>query len=86
MNRFDVGSIGKFRIGHNRRWVGVDQNNFISELFECFGCLCTGVVKFTRLSYDDRTGADEQYFMYIFTFWHRFPWVIKLRYYSKLLL
>ena len=52
-DRFDIGAVGKLRIGHDRCRVGVDEYNPVSELFEGFGSLCTGVVKFTGLSDND---------------------------------
>ena len=53
-DRFDIGTVSEFRIGHDRRRVGVDQYDTVSEFLECLGSLCAGVVKFTGLPDDDR--------------------------------
>ena len=55
MNRFNVRTVCKFRVCHNRCGIGVNQNNFVSQFFKCFCCLCSGIIKFTRLSDHNRT-------------------------------
>ena len=38
-NRFDVGHIGHLRIGHDGRWIAVDQNDAIALFTQGFTCL-----------------------------------------------
>ena len=67
---FDVGRIGELRIGHDRRRVGVDQNDPVAELSEDLHGLRSRVVELTRLTDDDRAGSDHQYRVEVVTLWH----------------
>ena len=57
---FDIGSIGQIRIGHDRRRIGVDQNDPETFFAQRFARLRPGVIEFTGLSNDDGAGADDQ--------------------------
>ncbi len=67
----DIRNVGSFGIGHDGCGIGIDKNDFISELAKSFACLGAGIVELTSLSDDDRTGADDQHFVDICSFWHR---------------
>ena len=56
---FDVGDVSDIRVGHDRCWVRVDQNDLIAQLFQRFACLGTRIVKFTCLTDNDRAGAND---------------------------
>src|SRR5215217_7343264 len=59
-HRLDVRPIRDLRIGHDRRWVGVDQDDLEPLLAKRLGGLRTGVVELGRLPDDDRAGADDE--------------------------
>ena len=54
---FDVGGIGHFRVGHDRRRVGVDQDDPVTLLFQRLAGLRPGIVEFTGLADHDGTCA-----------------------------
>ena len=66
----NVGNIRHLRICHDGGRVGIYQNDLISETAKRFARLRAGIVKFTGLSDDDRTGADDQYLANICSLWH----------------
>ncbi|MNI19857.1 hypothetical protein D3C73_733040 [compost metagenome] len=53
-NRFDIYFISHVRIGHNRGWVTVDQNNFHAFFFQSLARLCSSVVELRSLTDNDR--------------------------------
>ena len=55
-----------YRIGHDRGWIAVNQNNFVTFFAQGLTCLRAGVIKLTRLTTDDdRAGTyDQKYFLY----------------------
>src|SRR6185503_11337457 len=59
-DRFDVGARGELRIGHDRRGIGVDENDPITLFFEGLQRLGAGVVELASLPDDDRARADEK--------------------------
>jgi hypothetical protein len=59
-NRLDIGDVRHFRIGHDRRRIGVHQDHPVAFLAQRLAGLRTGVVELAGLSDDDRTGADDQ--------------------------
>ena len=61
--RFHVYFICDGRIRHYRRGVGVCEYYFISFFFERKARLCSRIVEFRRLTYYDRTGTDDEYFL-----------------------
>ncbi|AEM40103.1 hypothetical protein KVU_0264 [Ketogulonicigenium vulgare WSH-001] len=52
-DRLDIGRIGHFRVGHDRRGVRVHQNDAVALFAQGFTGLGTGIVKFTGLPDDD---------------------------------
>ncbi len=70
LDGFDVGPVGQVRIGHDRRRVGVDQDDLVSLFLEGLECLGAGVIELAGLSDDDGARADEHYFLQICSFGH----------------
>ena len=70
VNRLDVGCIGHFRVGHDRRRVGVHQNDAVTLFAQGFTRLRAGVVEFAGLADNDRASAKDQDAFYVCTFWH----------------
>ena len=58
--RFDVRSIGRAGVRHDRGWIGVHQHHAIAVFPECLAGLRSRIVKLTRLTNDDGTGAYQQ--------------------------
>ena len=70
IQRLDVRHVRHFRVGHDRRRIRVYKHNLVPEFPERLARLRAGVVKLTRLSDDDRAGADNQYFVDVCSFCH----------------
>ena len=68
---FDVGVIGHAGVGHDGGGVGVGQHHFVPLFAQCLARLRSGVVEFTRLSDDDRSGTDNQDLLHIFPLRHK---------------
>ena len=68
--RLDVGDVGGFRIGHDRRRIGVDQHDLVTLLPQRFAGLRSGIIKLAGLTDDDRTRADDQNFVDVSAFGH----------------
>ena len=60
--RFDVRHVGRSGVGHDRGRVGVGQNDLVAETPQRLARLRAGIVEFTRLTDDDRTGTDDHHF------------------------
>ena len=58
--RFDIGPIREIRIGHDRRWIGVDEDGPITLFLQGSEGLGTGIVEFAGLADDDRPGAQDE--------------------------
>ena len=58
--RLNVHPLGDLDIGHDRRRVAVDQDDFHALLAQRPAGLRTGVIELGRLPDDDRTGADDE--------------------------
>ena len=58
-NRFDIGAVGDLRVSHNGGGVGVDQDNFQALITQHSTGLSSRIVKFGRLTDDNRPGADD---------------------------
>jgi hypothetical protein len=58
--RFDVGAVREFRIGHDRGRVGIDQDDPEALLPEHLARLCPRVVELARLTDDDGSGPDDE--------------------------
>ncbi len=68
--RFDIDTVRRRRVGHDRGRVRVDEDNLVSFFFQGKTRLSTSIVKFCRLPDDDRTGSDYKDFLNIWSFWH----------------
>ncbi len=66
----DIGDIGHPRVGHDRGGIGVDEQDFVTELSKGLACLGPRIVKLTGLPDHDRTGTDYQYFVYVLASGH----------------
>ena len=69
--RLDVGPVGNLRVGHDRRRVAVDQDDFEPLGLERLAGLRAGVVELAPLPDDDRAGADDEDPLEISTLGHR---------------
>ncbi len=58
--RLDVGPIRELGVGHDRRRVAVDENDFEPLGAQRLARLAARVVELARLADDDRAGADDQ--------------------------
>ena len=81
VKRLDVCDICCLRVSHDSCRIGIYQYNLISQFTKRFASLCSGIVKFACLSDNNRTGANNQYFMYVSSFRHI---IFLLRYYYLL--
>ena len=70
VDRLDVDGIGRFRVRHDRRRIGVDQDDAIALFLQRLAGLRAGIVELARLADDDRAGADDQDALEVGTFWH----------------
>ena len=70
-DRLDIGHIRRLGIGHNGRWIGIDQDDLVALFAQRFAGLGTRIVKLARLADDDRPGTDHQNFFNILPLWHR---------------
>src|SRR3546814_14095961 len=59
-DRLDISGVGKVGIGHDRRRVGVDEDNAIALLLERLDRLRPRIVELARLTDNDRAGADDE--------------------------
>ena len=58
--RLDVGDVGELGVGHDRRRVGVDEDDLVALLLEDLARLHAGVVELGRLADDDRPRAEDE--------------------------
>ena len=63
--RFDIRRVGHHGVGHNRRGVGVDQHDLITEFAQGLARLSSRVVELARLTDDDGAGTDNEDFLYV---------------------
>ncbi len=68
--RFDVGHIGKLRIGHDRGRVGVDQNHAVTLFLQGLASLGAGVIELASLADNDGAGANDEDGLEIGAFGH----------------
>ena len=61
--RLDVDVVGHGFVGHDGSRIGIDQHNLIAEFSQCLARLCSRIIELTRLSDNDWTGTDNQYFV-----------------------
>src|SRR3546814_357696 len=58
-DRLDIGGVGEVGIGHDRRRVGVDEDDAIALFLQRLDRLRSRIVELARLSDDDRAGAED---------------------------
>ena len=56
----DVGHVRRIGVGHDRRWVAVDQNDLVTLFAQRLAGLHAGVVEFTGLANHDGASANDQ--------------------------
>ena len=56
-DRLDVGGVRELRIGHDRRGIGVHQDDPVPLLAQRLARLSAGVIELARLSNDDGAGT-----------------------------
>ena len=66
----DIGAVGKTRIGHDGRRVGVDQDDLKAILLEHLAGLGAGVVELAGLANNDRARANDEDALDVSTFRH----------------
>src|SRR4051795_4156654 len=71
--RLDVGGGGELRVGHDRRRIGVDEDDFVALLEQDLAGLDAGVVELGRLADHDRAGADQKDLLDVLAFRHSRP-------------
>ncbi len=59
-DRLDIGGVGQIRIGHDRRRIGIDQDDPVALVLQRLAGLGAGIVELAGLADDDRAGADDQ--------------------------
>ncbi len=59
-DRLDIGGVRQFRIGHDRRRIGIDQDDAITLFLQRLHRLRARIVEFAGLADHDGTGADDQ--------------------------
>src|SRR5471032_1964206 len=67
-DRFDVGDVGHFRVGHDGRRVAVDQDDFVALFAQGLARLRAGIIEFAGLVDHDRASANNQYTFKVCTF------------------
>src|SRR5262249_46652468 len=69
-NGFDISRVGEVGVCHDRRRVGIDQDDPVAFLLERLAGLRARIVEFTRLADNDRSGANNQDRGYVGAFGH----------------
>ena len=59
-DRLDVGGVRQFRIGHDGRRIGIDQDDAVALVLQRLHRLGARIVEFAGLADHDGTGADDQ--------------------------
>src|SRR5690606_36935938 len=59
-DRLHVGRVGQIRVGHDRRRVGVDQDDPVALFLQRLAGLGAGIVELTGLADDDRARPDDE--------------------------
>ena len=72
----DVSSMSQLRIGHDRRRIRINQNDFVALRAQRFAGLSAGIIKFAGLPDDDGARANDQNFLDVSAFWH---WLLEYR-------
>ena len=71
IDRLDIDRIRRFRVGHDRRRVRVDQDHPIALGFQRLAGLGPGVIELASLADDDRPSPDDEDGAEISSFWHQ---------------
>ncbi len=58
-DRLDIGPIRHVGIGHDRRRIGIDENDAIALGPQRLAGLGAGIIEFAGLADDDRSGAND---------------------------
>ena len=69
-DRLDIGAVGKTRVGHDGRRVGVDQDDLKAILLEHLAGLGAGVVELTGLANNDGARTNDEDALDVSTFRH----------------
>ena len=69
-NRFNVSSVHKPRIGHDRCGVAVYQDYSVPLILKGFAGLGAAIIKFTGLTNYDRAGTNQHDRFDVGSFWH----------------
>ena len=85
VDRFDIDTVGDRRIRHDRRRIGVDQDDLVAFLTQRLAGLASGIVEFRCLSDHDRSRSDYQDLVYICSLRHFYPSFLFMLLFSKLL-
>ncbi len=59
-DRLDIGGVGQLRVGHDRRRIGIDEDDAIALVLQRLDGLGAGIVELAGLADDDRAGADDE--------------------------
>ena len=70
IQRFNIRHIRCLRICHNSCRVGIDQNNLITQFFQCLAGLSARIIEFAGLTDNNRTRTNNKYFMNVCSLWH----------------
>lgn len=57
---FQICCVGQFWVGYDGCWVGIDQNDVVVFVFQCFECLGVGIVEFGCLFNLDGVVVENQ--------------------------
>jgi len=76
-DRLDIGGVGEIGIGHDRRRVGVHQDDPVTLVLERLACLGAGIVELAGLSDDDRTRTDDEDRFDVGAFWHLWSLLVR---------
>ena len=69
-DRLHIGGVGQVRIGHDRRRIGVHQDDPVALFLERLAGLGAGIIELAGLPDDDRTRTDDEDRFDVGTFWH----------------
>ena len=59
-DRLDIGAVGQIGVGHDRRRIGIDEDDPIAFGAQGLAGLRAGIIEFASLPDDDGAGADDQ--------------------------